>query len=131
MSDIKEIAVKYHKAGYNCAQSVLCACGEYTGVDEKTALALSAGLGGGLRSGEICGAISGAVIALGMAFPFADAADTESKNKIAVLAKECVSRGREAFGAVRCAELKGKAISCEALIAEMAAIAEDLIKNNK
>ena len=44
--DIREKAEKLHKSGFNCAQSVLGACGEYTGLDENTALAVSAGFGG-------------------------------------------------------------------------------------
>ena len=89
--DIREKALYWHKKGYNCAQTVLAACSELTGLDEKTALAISAGFGGGLRSGEVCGAISGAVMAVGMAYPFTDGSDAESKQKIAELAKQCVA----------------------------------------
>ena len=91
MSNIKEKALEYHAAGFNCAQSVLAACNEYTGLDDSAALAISAGFGGGLRSGEICGAISGAVMALGLVCPFNEADNAEAKVKIAELAKNCVS----------------------------------------
>ena len=77
--DIREKALYWHKKGYNCAQTVLAACSELTGLDEKTALAISAGFGGGLRSGEVCGAISGAVMAVGMDYLFTDGSDAESK----------------------------------------------------
>ena len=63
---VKERAVSLHGAGFNCAQGVLCSCGAYTGLDEKTALAVSGGLGGGFRCGEICGALSGAILAAGL-----------------------------------------------------------------
>ena len=39
---VKERAVSLHGAGFNCAQGVLCSCGAYTGLDEKTALAVVA-----------------------------------------------------------------------------------------
>ena len=42
---IEEKAAQYHAQGFNCAQSVLAACGEYTGLDEKSALAIAGGLG--------------------------------------------------------------------------------------
>lgn len=129
--DTKEKAVSYHNAGYNCAQSVLSALTEYTRLDEKTALAVSAGFGGGLRSGEVCGAISGAVMAVGMAFPFTDSSDTAAKDKIALLAKQCVAEGKEKFGCVRCCDLKGDKSACPYYISEMTAIAEKMIKNNK
>lgn len=125
--DIKEKAIGYHKAGFNCAQSVLLACNEYTGLDDNTALAISAGFGGGLRSGEVCGAISGAVMALGLVFPFTDAEDAEAKAKIAELAKNCVSKCKEEYPCVRCVELKANDVNCGQIIGRMAEIAEEMI----
>lgn len=126
--DIREKAEKLHKSGFNCAQSVLGACGEYTGLDENTALAVSAGFGGGVRSGEICGAISGAVMAIGMAQQ-KDPADAETKAKIAAQTKELVKAFREKYGCVRCFELKQAGVSCAELIAYGAQKAEEIIKN--
>lgn len=127
---IGQKALDYHARGFNCAQSVFAACGEYTGMDEKTALALSAGFGGGLRSGEACGAIAGAVMAVGLVFPFTDGSDTEAKDKIASLAKQCVAAAKEKYGAVRCAELKGN-INCSEIIAFMAETAKEIIEKEK
>ena len=125
--DIREKALDYHKKGYNCAQAVIAACSELTGLDEKTALAISAGFGGGLRSGEVCGAISGAVMALGMAYPFVDGSDAEAKQKIAELAKQCVAAAAEKYGKVRCSELKGN-IDCNEIICFMAETVEKMIR---
>lgn len=79
--DIGQRALDYHNNGFNCAQSVFAACCEYTGMDEKTALALSAGFGGGARSGELCGAVTGAVMAEGLTFPFNDGQDIEARTR--------------------------------------------------
>lgn len=128
--ELKEKALALHDRGYNCAQAVLAACKDYTGLDEKTALAVSAGFGGGLRSGEICGAISGAVMAIGMANPYNDCKNIAAKDKIALLARECVAAGKEKFGCVRCEELKGDKSNCPYYISEMTAIAVEMIKNN-
>ena len=125
--DIREKALDYHKKGYNCAQAVIAACSELTGLDEKTALAISAGFGGGLRSGEVCGAISGAVMALGMAYPFVDGSDAEAKQKIAEIAKQCVAAAEEKYGKIRCSELKGS-IDCNEIICFMAETAEQMIR---
>ena len=124
--DIRENAAKLHKRGFNCAQSVLGACGEYTGLDENTALAVSAGFGGGVRSGEICGAISGAVMAIGMAQQ-KDPADVETKAKTAAQTKELIKAFREKYGCVRCLELKQAGISCAELIEYAAQLAEEMI----
>ena len=126
--DIREKAEKLHKSGFNCAQSVLGACGEYTGLDENTALAVSAGFGGGVRSGEICGAISGAVMAIGMAQQ-KDPADPETKAKTAAQTKELVKAFREKYGCVRCVELKQAGVSCAELIEYAAQLAEEIIIN--
>lgn len=120
-------AVRLHKCGYNCAQSVLCACREYTGLEDKTALAISAGFGGGLRCGEVCGAISGAVMAVGMVYPFNDSTDLDAKAKIALLTKKICMEMREIYGCVRCEELKANGADCDALITDAAIIAERII----
>ena len=64
---IQESAIAYHDQGYNCAQSVLAALQEETGLDENIAKRVAAGFGGGVRCGEICGSITGAVMAFGLA----------------------------------------------------------------
>lgn len=128
--NIKEKALEYHHNGYNCAQSIVAACSEYTGLDEKTALAVSAGFGGGARSGELCGAISGAIMALGMAFPFSDSADNAAKMKISALASRCVAAAKDKYGCVRCFDLKRNSVSCQEIIGFMAETAEEFLKNN-
>jgi len=117
---IGEEAVRFHQQGCNCAQSVLSACGTYTGLDQNTATSIAAGFGGGVRSGEICGAISGAVMAIGLI--------EQDKRRVAALARQCVDSFREKFGCVRCMELKQNRVSCDALIEYGAKYIEDLMK---
>lgn len=53
--------------GLNCAQSVFCAFADEFGMDETTAQKVSCGLGGGVgRLREVCGAVTGATLVLGM-----------------------------------------------------------------
>ena len=120
--DIQEQAVQFHGQGCNCAQSVLASFGKYTGLAQDTALRVAAGFGGGVRSGEICGAISGAVMALGLV--------EQDKRKVAALAKQCVDCFHEKFGCVRCQDLKRNRVSCDALIAFGARFVEEQIKNS-
>lgn len=53
--------------GYNCAQAVFCAfAGDY-GIDDETARRIACGLGGGVgRLREVCGAVTGAALVLGL-----------------------------------------------------------------
>ena len=125
---VKERAVSLHGAGFNCAQGVLCSCGAYTGMEDKTALAVSGGLGGGFRCGEICGALSGAVLAAGLCCPYQDAADQAVKAEIAALTRELDARFQQRFGAVRCTEIKGDGSRCNEYIAFMAQTCEEIFQ---
>lgn len=54
-------------SGLNCSQSVFVAFSPLTGLDAQTAKKVSIGLGGGVgRMREVCGAVSGAAMVLGM-----------------------------------------------------------------
>lgn len=116
-----DTAIRYHAEKNNCAASVLKANSDLTGLDMKTAGAITNGFGGGLRSGEVCGCISGGVMAIGLA------AEKKGITVIAPLITEFVNAFREKFGAVRCADLKAKGISCDELIGYTAELTEEFI----
>jgi C_GCAxxG_C_C family probable redox protein len=63
----EEKAEALFRSGHNCAQAVLGAFAEETGLDPACAAKIACGLGGGLaRRRETCGAVSGAALVLGM-----------------------------------------------------------------
>jgi len=128
---VEEEAKRLHELGFNCTQSVLCACRAHTGLDDDTALAIGGGFGGGVRCGEICGAILGGVMALSMAFPFTEASDTASKKHIYELSKEYVLSFQNEFGQLRCRELKGGRYPCALLIDYAAIEAEKMIQREE
>ena len=64
---IEEKSAALRERGCNCCQSVLCALGEYTGLDEQAAIRLAFGFGGGMLTGNICGAVTGGMMAIGSA----------------------------------------------------------------
>lgn len=100
-------ASEIHELGFNCAQSVLLSLSEFTGLDEKTSLAIGGGFGGGMRAAEVCGAVSGAVMAFGIVFPFTDGKDTAAKDKIAGITREFHKRFREMNKTILCRGLLG------------------------
>ena len=64
-----EVAVEKFVSGYNCAQSILYAFAPELGLEPETALKVATGLGGGLGGrGEVCGAVSGGILVLGLRF---------------------------------------------------------------
>ena len=92
--------------GYNCAQAVFCAfCGE-TGLDNDTAARLSSSFGGGMgRLREVCGTVSGALMALGMLRGYDTPADPEAKKAHYRQVQEYARRFREKNGTIICREL--------------------------
>ena len=75
-----ERAEALFRQGYNCAQAVVCAFEDVTGLDTAAAARLSASFGGGMgRLREVCGTVSGALLVLGMACGYDDPQDMEAK----------------------------------------------------
>lgn len=100
------VAMEYHEKGFNCAQSVLEAFSDMVGLSREQRLGVATGLGGGFRTGSICGAISGAVLVLGLLYPHATENDPERKAYTAKLTKELVRRFTEQFnGLLNCRDL--------------------------
>ena len=59
-------AAELFMSGYNCAQATFCAFCDEMGMDEDFAKRISSSFGGGMgRMREVCGAVSGALMALG------------------------------------------------------------------
>ena len=63
-----ENAKEMFAEGYNCSQSVLSAFSKKYGMSKDQSLSIACGLGGGMRIGEICGAVSGAVLVIGLRY---------------------------------------------------------------
>lgn len=117
--DISERAIANHVT-CNCAQSVLCALGEYTGLDEDTAKRVASCFGRGMRCGEVCGTLTGALMALGLACPGVD------PNII-------IRAFKEKYEFVRCSDLLRAAQKkrCDEFIGYCARLAENVILENQ
>ena len=111
MTDHGKIAEQNFRKGYNCAQSVLLAFGDMTGLDENTAAMLSSSFGGGLgRLREVCGAVSGAAMVMGLIKGYTDPDDREAKKAHYALIQDFAGRFRAENGSIICRDLlKGTA----------------------
>lgn len=49
----------------NCAQTIMRAYAKDLGITEETAVGIGCNLGGGMKCGELCGAITGGLLVLG------------------------------------------------------------------
>lgn len=67
MNSIEE-AVRLFENGYMCSQAVFAAFSENYGLSNGDALKIGACFGSGMRKGEVCGACTGALMALGLKY---------------------------------------------------------------
>lgn len=93
--------------GFDCAQAVFSHFAEDLDLDEELALKIAAGFGGGMHQGDMCGCVTGGLMALGLKFGFSEAGDTIGKDIMNRKAQEFERRMREALGGLRCRELLG------------------------
>jgi C_GCAxxG_C_C family probable redox protein len=105
MSDIEKTVGAFQE-GYNCCQAVLSTYGPRFGLERESALKIAGGFGGGIgHLGESCGAVTGALMVIGLK---GDASAPE-------LTYSLVDRFLEKFkarqGSILCRELLGYDIS--------------------
>jgi C_GCAxxG_C_C family probable redox protein len=67
-NQFQEKAADYFKQDYNCAQSVLLTMQEYYGIPKNKLIPkIATAFGGGIgRRGSLCGALTGAIISIGL-----------------------------------------------------------------
>ena len=92
-----EIAQAFLKGG-NCAQAVLGQYAEELGYDREETDRVAACFGGGMLMGDTCGAVTGALMTIGLS-----AEPEEAEAKAALFEQKF----RERFGSCRCRELLG------------------------
>ena len=118
-------AVALFKSGYTCSQAVFLAFAEDYGLSTQTALALASSFSGGVaRTGEMCGAVSGMLMVLGLKHPI-DPTNPMSKQQNFQCVQEAMASFRMSQGAIRCDELlrlrKGGCTACVACAAKLSA----------
>lgn len=146
MTSHAETAKQLFESGYNCAQAVLCAFEDVTGLERGTSLRLASSFGGGLgRMREVCGAVSGAAMVLGLVCGSADPTDHAAKTAHYHRVQEFARRFRERNGSIICRELLAgvgspgaepeqrtaeyyKKRPCAELVAQAAGILDEMIR---
>jgi C_GCAxxG_C_C family probable redox protein len=105
-----ERVVQLFGSGHNCSQAVLTVFGEAFGVDPATARRLGRPWGGGMsRQGLTCGALTGAVLVLGLAKDDTDEARARQQTYEAV--NQLFRRFEERYGSTSCRDLLGADMS--------------------
>ena len=100
-------AVELFRSGFNCSQAVLTAYASEFGLSEELTLKLGSELGSGARNGQLCGAVSGALLVLGLKYGHYNPSDTVRKMRAYAIADEFTRRFREVNGSIVCRDLLG------------------------
>jgi C_GCAxxG_C_C family probable redox protein len=101
-------AEELFRQGFSCSQAVLMAFAPGLGMDERQAALVASAFGGGMaRHGWTCGAITGALMALGLHAGHTTAEDTVTKDDLYARAQGLVARFEERHGATACRQLVG------------------------
>jgi C_GCAxxG_C_C family probable redox protein len=112
-------AAELFRNGWSCSQAVCSAFAKDFDIDEKVALRLSCGLGGGMsHMGNTCGAVTGALMVIGMKYGRTEIDDLASKEKTYELGQEFIREFRLRNRSLNCTELIGYNLSDPKALAE-------------
>jgi len=112
MNTKNETAVEIFNKGYNCAQAVLASLSSEHGLDPATAKKVAGAFGGGIASnGDICGAVSGALMLIGLKYGKYKDDDNTSKENTYKIANEYMDKFKKEHGSVKCKDLIGYDLS--------------------
>jgi len=130
----KELAIALHDKKYNCAQSVACAFAEDLNIDPQILFKLLEGFGLGMGCTQgTCGAISGAIVLLGLKNSDGNLESPATKALTYQLSKELLLKFQEKNGATICRDLKGIDTgnvlrSCPGCIEDAVELIEEILK---
>jgi C_GCAxxG_C_C family probable redox protein len=143
-----EKATELFTEGYSCSQSLLVSRAGQFGLSAENALKVSAAFGGGLgRQGEVCGAVSGALMVIGLAHGQTTPQQKEAKEHTYQLTRRFIAEFTRRTGALHCNDLLGCQVGtpeglqqaqeqslfktvCPRLVAEASQILDEILNEN-
>jgi C_GCAxxG_C_C family probable redox protein len=94
--------------GYNCSQSVVAAFCDETGLDVETSLKISSSFGAGMgKLREVCGAVSGVFMVLGLLYGYSNPDDFQTKTELYERVQLLGNQFKTTNGSFICRELLG------------------------
>ena len=99
-------AAELFLGGYNCAQSVVVAFCDLTGLEPDFAAKMASSFGGGMgRMREVCGAVSGMLMVLSYVYGYDTPGDDVSKKRLYGQVQELAAAFRAENGSIICREI--------------------------
>jgi C_GCAxxG_C_C family probable redox protein len=103
-----EEAAACFESGFSCSQAVFSTFATELGMDRDLALGAAGAFGAGMAGrAETCGAVSGALMVLGMKHAKRDPKDDPAREKTYALADEFIRRFEHRHGSIMCRSLVG------------------------
>lgn len=106
MNKVEQAIGKFSR-GANCAQSVLLTYCNELDLDMNSLLKIGTGFGGGMRQGEVCGAVAGAIMVLGLKYGPDKIEDNEAKEKVYEMVRIFSERFKNMNCSIVCKDLLG------------------------
>lgn len=101
-------ALASFKSGFTCSSAVFSAFSDELGLDGDTAKKIACGFGAGIsRTGNICGAVSGAIMVIGLKYGKVERGDDAATDKTRALTRRFMQEFSAKNGSVNCTELLG------------------------
>ena len=105
-------AIASFKSGFTCSAAVFSAFSGDLGLDPNTAKKIACGFGAGIsKTGNICGAVSGAILAIGLKYGKMEHGDNDATEKTRGLVREFIREFTLRHGSVNCTDLLGYNLS--------------------
>ena len=93
---------------FACSAAVFSAFSEELALDPDTAKRIACGFGGGIsHTGNICGAVSGAIMVIGLAYGKTEESDDIATEKTRELTRRFLTEFSKKNGSTNCTELLG------------------------
>ncbi len=107
-------AIQYAEKGFLCSEAVLLALSEGQNITSEIIPRIATGFGAGIsRHGEVCGALSGAVMGLGLRFGRSQVSETPQDSSPYQFGQTMVNLFASRFGNIRCRDILDLDISSD------------------
>mgnify|MGYP000859805958 CR=1 FL=1 len=139
MSERVKSAVSMFSEGFTCSQAVFAAFSEMLGLEKEMALKIGNGFGGGVaRRQSICGAVSGAIMAIGLKYGKTVPNDRDSHEKTYSMVDNFCEEFSKRNGSINCNEILGCKMAvakekglfstvCQKCVKDASEIVEDIL----
>ena len=101
-----EYAAELFMKGYSCSQAIAVAFCDVTGLSPEHSAKMASSFGGGIgRLREVCGAVSGMLMVVGLLYGYADPEDAAAKKAHYTLVQQLAGKFKEEIGSIICRDI--------------------------